>query len=1617
MVRLTLQALLCLVAGLMIAQSPADAVRPPNELNVRCNGMPACYKAEQANSWCKDRPCPYGDKSFGGEQYRGMGSIEKEDSYLRMEPAKGDAMTVGMPPDLFKTVQNAIDNGMGGKPKTGLVVNNGSKAAADALINGDMAKAKNMPGANKEQAKSNQNAEKSQTADNLAAMERTQAATALDFIEEYSLKNFTVNGGNQWNQVRDRLFIPMAILLLLPGAVLAQVKSIASQGFAVLGEISPFEGIQRSIISIFLIPATYLVVNYGIDVCNSISYSIRTEYMNIFGTNMYDDAMCAHIRAFPIRYPEENFGTIPDMEAQMYPLINWTTPLARLEGKTLEVKLEDPCALLYIVPEDRAAETVPYYVNEQRVAYNQANAAFAMAWTLLCAFQIAYLYYLWFVGPVVAALWVYPMKQLRDALPSWIEGVVCLCFWSLFWNTAILLMACFRGVDETGTIMMTALNFLTISSVKFAFDFSGLVKDAGRQAASLAEKAAARAAQGGGKGGGGGGGGKSGGGAKSGGAKPGADSSNAAASHTGGADNAPAKPANNGGSDEVITGGSGTDTLVGSPGSDTLALPGTVVANGSHDLGHVGPVHASWFPHSWGGSNGFGNFGTGGNSFSTDFSSNFSSTSNVFGNPLSFQAGDSGGFINADGTINNAAFTVGGLALAGHGLNPGGGHGFNAAGLHGPGVHTGGHGFGGHGLGHGHGFSGIAGGHHGVHGLMASHHGGAHMGGHTLNTQQLGQLGLMAGNSIASSGFNAGSLPAINTALNTNFDSSSFNLSAIDQSTNLAALNASLANQPGIPMMADGTTVDFARMASDPAMELTALGISSDNIANIDNSTMALGGSIANADQLARDTQGQVQGALAQQQQAAVQAQIQQQQDQLNQQLAGQLTPQQQQQMQIAQQQQQQQVADLMRQQQADNTAWQQQQAIAASQPMNDQQRAQFNQQVQEQAQQRAQEQAQQMQQVMQQQRDQQAAILAQQVGGNPQQQAAQQAQLAEVQNQIAQTVQANIAQANQQAAQELTQQLARASADAGASFASTGFTGSTGAGITQVQGDLLSTSNMVGNSADGQFFKGADGLTWKNDATALGAPIPAPVTSADGLLRAADGGVSVNGLSVPSLTGGDPNVVAGMAASQGGALTSGGTTIDANYVQSAAAAATQAAYIAAQSGSGGTGGSLFDFSNTTNVAGGGVGAGGGGFTDHVVDGAGNLFTAQRDQNGNLFYQGQNGEKIVPQMNSDGTMTFYNPETRAVGSVGGSIEARINAENEVLARAASAEVKPGPAMMTDSLQSTVTGQPTQVNLEGQRTVNLDGTRPEMLSRDGGVQNAMAADIGASIGAQIGSSAVAGVNDVSGGITQVQGDLLSRESMPGRHGDTYVDNEGNRWKGSGALELSNQAGGITPPAGGHPPVADPNMAGQNLAQYNMDRGIQPTPENFMMGAAAAGAAHQFNHQDPSLRQPLPGQSYVDQPGISQQRNIQPGVADTYNTQKREVVNRLDKQVSANSPKTGAPGAGGATGAAAAAGAAAGVIPPGMRNAITKALGKAASPGQNGMPQAGGKPGQGSPKAGLGTPGGKGAANRVDNPMSDVTKGSTLRRYKKPKALSEQEKAELERAARESGNWLV
>jgi hypothetical protein len=330
-----------------------------------------------------------------------------------------------------------------------------------------------------------------------------QAESAIDFTKKY-LTNFTAQAGNRWQVIRDQLFIPMAILLLLPGAVLAQVRAIVAQGSPVFGDVNPFEGIIRSIVAIFLIPGTFLVINYGIDVANSITFTIGDEYRRIFGTDMYADAICAEQRAFASNTPGSNLNAVLPNNGQAQDNGNQsgTSVWNPYEAMTLVTRKYDPCAHVdtQVVPD----ESADWQKQITRMLTNGGNVALTGTWNIMCAFQMAFLYYLWCMGPIAAALWVWPIAKLRQALPSWIEGVIVLCFWALFWNTTVLLMACFRGVGDSGTVIMSALNCLSTACVQYAFDFSGLVSNGAsagfQQAMQSATNNAAQTAAGAGAG-------------------------------------------------------------------------------------------------------------------------------------------------------------------------------------------------------------------------------------------------------------------------------------------------------------------------------------------------------------------------------------------------------------------------------------------------------------------------------------------------------------------------------------------------------------------------------------------------------------------------------------------------------------------------------------------------------------------------------------------------------------------------------------------------------------------------------------------------------------------------------------------------------------------------------------------------------------------------------------------------------------------------------------------------------------------------------------------------------------------------------------------------------------
>jgi hypothetical protein len=395
----------------------------------------------------------------------------------------------------------------------GYLPTNSGYAALKALETQDEIKDATNPQSAMWAASSLGNMAATSAANSLGSMAENQLESAIMFIQSF-LTNFTAEGGNQWQAIRTNLFIPMAVLLLLPGAVLAQVKAIIAQGSPILGEVSPFEGITRSIVAIFMIPATALIMNYGIDVSNAVQSAIAMGYFQTFGSNMYADAIAAQERAFPENSQSQDDNNIPESPNGAATQSQTKAAGAAASGGTdggqgyQEIGKFEGQNLNPSVPDEQQTSSMA----ASRLMMNGSNSMLATTWNIMCAFQMAFLYYLWCMGPIVAALWVWPLERLRSALPSWIEGVVTLCFWSLFWNTTILLMACFKGIGDTGTVMMTALNALANICVLYAFDFSSLISQgAASQMVGAVGQALSKASSGGGPsaGAGGGGGGAS----------------------------------------------------------------------------------------------------------------------------------------------------------------------------------------------------------------------------------------------------------------------------------------------------------------------------------------------------------------------------------------------------------------------------------------------------------------------------------------------------------------------------------------------------------------------------------------------------------------------------------------------------------------------------------------------------------------------------------------------------------------------------------------------------------------------------------------------------------------------------------------------------------------------------------------------------------------------------------------------------------------------------------------------------------------------------------------------------------------------------------------------------
>lgn len=199
------------------------------------------------------------------------------------------------------------------------------------------------------------------------------------------------------------VYIPMAILFLLPGAVVTQVKAYVSYSMVKTQDeedgASPFVGILRALVALFLIPATQLIVSYGIDIGNSMTYEVQ------------------------------KFIQAPTA-------VEWSKAQTVDQNTVKQDRL---------IPNSDFAQRSTMSVL-QHIALNSINMLLNYGLLVLITFQLVLACYLLLLGPIAASLFAWPSgigTLFKPVFKSWLDGLTILVLWR-FWWCVILLCMCVR---------------------------------------------------------------------------------------------------------------------------------------------------------------------------------------------------------------------------------------------------------------------------------------------------------------------------------------------------------------------------------------------------------------------------------------------------------------------------------------------------------------------------------------------------------------------------------------------------------------------------------------------------------------------------------------------------------------------------------------------------------------------------------------------------------------------------------------------------------------------------------------------------------------------------------------------------------------------------------------------------------------------------------------------------------------------------------------------------------------------------------------------------------------------------------------------------------------------
>jgi hypothetical protein len=221
-------------------------------------------------------------------------------------------------------------------------------------------------------------------------------------------------------QMWKRVYFPMAFLFLLPGAIITNMKGMVAGNILTLtmdeDSYAPFLGICRSIVAVFLIPATQLATSYCIDIGNSLEY-VTKDY--------YDTGLI-------YAWAKEQYQTFtPDQQGKLIqnlPNVKQAPYGGHFSG----------------MPKSQG-------IMEQMSALDQALAELAnemfhlltIATVVVNVFQGTTICYLFLLGPLAAAFYAWPTvgrDLFRHNFANWLDAVVMTSLWKFWWNVVLICM-------------------------------------------------------------------------------------------------------------------------------------------------------------------------------------------------------------------------------------------------------------------------------------------------------------------------------------------------------------------------------------------------------------------------------------------------------------------------------------------------------------------------------------------------------------------------------------------------------------------------------------------------------------------------------------------------------------------------------------------------------------------------------------------------------------------------------------------------------------------------------------------------------------------------------------------------------------------------------------------------------------------------------------------------------------------------------------------------------------------------------------------------------------------------------------------------------------------------